>query len=373
MRDLLAHADLTRYTGQFVWLELSYDEPRNRNFLTKYGATATPTFFVINPQNETVLAMQAGVMSLAELKQFLERAADAVVGSGQTTADAALIRGDTLLVKQPADAARKYVEALELSSIDWPNRALAKASVVQALQDSKQWQQCAESAVKYAEDMKRDVLFVRTVASGMWCLASADPAPSLDLLLDKLRPLAEEALTLPISVRDHRDSIYRTLMIIETARNNTPAALKWGNRWLAELDAIKPRSDDERSALDIARVENIQVAGDPTRILPALRASEEAMPNNYIASLRLAQMELEAKQYEETISTCRRGLNRRPGAVGRTWLLKIEAQALAAKGQTTEARRLLEEALRAAEEIPGRQARENNIRSISKMLEVQSN
>jgi len=40
-----------------------------------------------------------------------------------------------------------------------------------------------------------------------------------------------------------------------------------GEQWLAELDAIKPTSDDERSALDIARVENIQAYGDPARIL----------------------------------------------------------------------------------------------------------
>src|SRR5213082_2065232 len=48
MRDLLAHADLARYAGQFVWLELSYDELRNRDFMSKYGASATPTFFVID-------------------------------------------------------------------------------------------------------------------------------------------------------------------------------------------------------------------------------------------------------------------------------------------------------------------------------------
>ena len=373
MRDLLAHADLARYAGQFVWLELSYDEPQNRDFLTKYGANATPTFFVINPQTEVVVAMQPGAMSLDELKQFLNRGADAVRAGGQTKADAALIRADALMAQQPADAAKKYLEALELAPVDWPRRELAEASAVQALYDSKQWQQCAEGAVKFAAAMKRDVFFVRTVANAMWCLASADPAPSIDPQLNALRPLAEEALTLPISVRDHRDSIYRTLMIIESASKNTSAALKWGDRWLAELDAIKPRSDDERSALDIARVENIQVAGDPSRILPALRASEKAMPNNYIASLRLAQMELEAKQYEETILTCRRGLGRRPGAVGRSWLLRIEAQALAARGQTAEARRVLEEALTAAQQIPGRQARESNVRALEKMLEVQPN
>ena len=368
MRDLLAHADLGRYAGQFVWLELSYDEPRNRDFLAKYGAKATPTFFVINPENETVVAMQPGAMSLRELKQFLDRGAAAMLATEKTPADVALRRGDTMMAEQPAEAARAYLEALQLAPADWPRRELAEASSTQALQDSNQWQQCAENAVKYARGMQHDVLFVRTVVSGLWCLASADPAPWVDVQLDALRPLAKDALSLPISVRDHRDSIYRTLMIIESARKDSSAALKWGDQWLAELDSIKPGSDDERSALDIARVENIQVAGDPARILPALRASEKAMPDNYIASLRLAQMEFAAKQYEEAIATCRRGLNRRPGAVGRTWLLKIEAQAFQAKGQSAEARRLLEEALTAAEQIPSGQARANNITAIKKSL-----
>src|SRR5215813_8023974 len=115
MRDLLAHADLAGYAGQFVWLELSYDEPQNREFLSKYGAKATPTFFVINAQDETVIAMQPGVMSLTELKQFLDRGAGALRASGHTTADAALIRGDALMAQQPADAAREYLEALRLA------------------------------------------------------------------------------------------------------------------------------------------------------------------------------------------------------------------------------------------------------------------
>ena len=369
MRDLLAHADLSRYAGQFVWLELSYDQPQNRDFLNKYGANATPTFFVINPNNQAVLAMQSGVMSLVELKQFLDRGATAMLGSAQTPADSALGRGDTLMAQQPADAAEEYLRALQLAPADWVRRHLAEASAVQALQNSKQWQRCAEAAANYAGAMEHDEVFVRTVASGMWCLASADQGSWKDTLFEKLQPFAEGALSLPFTVRDHRDSIYRTLMLIEVARKNDSAALEWGDRWLAELDAIKPRSDDERSALDIARVENIQVIGDPARILPALRASETAMPHNYIASLRLAQMELEAKQYDAVIATCRRGLGRRPGAFGRAWLLRIEAEALEATGRKTEAHQVLQKALTAAEQIPGKEAREKNVAAIKKTLQ----
>jgi hypothetical protein len=84
-------------------------------------------------------------------------------------------------------------------------------------------------------------------------------------------------------------------------------------------------------------------------------------------------MQLEAKQFEEAILTCLRGLDRKPGALSRAWLLTIEAQALTAKGQAAAGRRVLDEALRAAEQIPSKEARENNVRNIEKMRAAQSN
>jgi predicted negative regulator of RcsB-dependent stress response len=369
MRDLLAHADLARYAGQFVWLELSYDEAGNRPFLTKFGAEATPTFLIIDPRDEQVAAMQPGAMSLPELTQFLDRGGSSVLAKTQTPADAALTRGDALLARQPAEAAKSYQQALQLASTSWPQRDLTEASLVQALEDSHQWQPCAETASTEAARMKRGVIFARTVVAGLWCLASTDPAAWTEAELGKLKPLAEESLTLSTTVRDHRDAIYRTLMYISIARHDPAGAAKWGDRWLAELDAIQPASDDERSALDIARVENIQAFGDPARILPALIASEAAMPNNYIASLRVAQMQSAAKHDDLAIAACDRGLARGPGPNGRAWLLQIKAGALTAQGQNQEARRALEQALQAAQAIPDKKAREMNVQKISNSLQ----
>jgi predicted negative regulator of RcsB-dependent stress response len=84
--------------------------------------------------------------------------------------------------------------------------------------------------------------------------------------------------------------------------------------------------------------------------------------------LRLAQMELAAKHFDETIAACDRGLGRAPGANGRAWLLQIKARALGQKGKTVEARRALQEALQAAQEIPNQGSRDVNIDSIKKAL-----
>jgi tetratricopeptide (TPR) repeat protein len=369
MRGLLAHADLDRYAGQFVWLEVNYDKAENRGFLAKYGANATPTFYIIDPQDQRVAAIQTGAMSLAELTHFLDRGTSGVFAKRQTPADAALRRGDGLLSDKPEEAVKAYQEALRLAPATWPRRELAEASLTAALQDSRQWLQCAETAATEAASMNRNEMFGRTVVAGMWCLVSADPASWTAAQAARLEPLAEAALALPTTVRDHRDELYRTLMYLSLSRNDQSGAANWGDRWLDELDARKPVDDEERSAVDIARVENVQVFGDPKRILPALIASERAMPHDWNASLRVAQMENAAKNYDEAVAACDRGLSRMPGAAGRSWLLRTKADALMQTGNSEEARRVLEEALQAAQTIPNAHSRDNNVNKIKQALE----
>jgi tetratricopeptide (TPR) repeat protein len=368
MRGMLDQADLARYAGQFVWLELNYDKAENRAFLAKYGPSATPTFFIIDAQNGQVRATQTGAMSLAQFKQFLDRGSDAVFATRQAPADIALTRGDALLAEKPKEAVGAYREALRLSPAKWSRRELAEASLVTALQNSHQFQECAETAATEAARMNRDEMFGRTVVAGLWCLDSADPAPWSKEPASKLELLAKEALSLPATVRDHRDELYRTLMYLSLARDDKGSAAKWGDLWLVELDARKPANKEERSAVDIARVENVQILGDPERILPALITSERAMPHDWNASLRVAQMESAAKNYDEAIAACHRGLSRIPGPLGKSWLLQTKADVLRQKGQPAEARQALEEALQAAEAIPSASSREKNVSRIKQML-----
>ena len=93
------------------------------------------------------------------------------------------------------------------------------------------------------------------------------------------------------------------------------------------------------------------------------------MPDGWNASLRVAQMENAAKNYDEAIAACDRGLARKAGPAGRSWLLRIKADALGNKGQPEAARKALQEALTAAEAIPNPQTRESSVKSIKATLE----
>ena len=369
MRDMLAHADLDRYAGQLVWLELNFDNENSRTFLDEYGAVGTPTFYVIDPQDGQVTAAQTGAMSLEELKAFIDRGVSGVSMKRLPLADAALARGDALLAQRPPEAVAAYRQALKSAPSGWPRSELAQASLVTALRSSQQYRECSQTAALGAATMKRDSTFARTVVTGMWCLVSPQPAPPWQTQeAAKLEPLAKEALSLTTTIRDHRDELYRTFMMLSLARQDKTTAQMWGDRWLAELDAIHPRNDEERTALDIARVENIEVYGDPKRILPALSASELAMPGSWNASLRVAQMEYDAKHYEAAITACDRGLRRGPGPFGQSWLLQTKASALEKTGQIAGARRALEDALIAAQRIPLGRTRDSNLNRIHDAL-----
>jgi predicted negative regulator of RcsB-dependent stress response len=367
---MLVQADLARFAGQFVWLELNFDNEANGAFLAQYGAYATPTFYIIDSQDGNVAASQTGAMSLVELKQFLDRGLRGVSSKKQTRADIALVRGDTVLAKRPEEAVADYKEALQLAQVSWSQREVAQASLVTALQSSGHYQECAETAAIAARDMSRGPSFARTIVAGMWCLHSDDPAPWTKATAVNLEPLANEALSLHSTVRDHRNELYRTLMYLALSRENKKKAAVLGDRWLAELDGIKPKNSEERTAVDIARVESVQVFGDPRRILPALQASEREMPTNWNASLRVAQMESQEGNFVEAIAATDRGLARRPGPAGKSWLLRVKADALVETGRKTEARRALEEALVAAKTIPNEGSRENNIRALQRSIEA---
>jgi tetratricopeptide (TPR) repeat protein len=307
-------------------------------------------------------------MSEPELRAFLDRGVS-LAQSRQTPADAALERADALLSTKSPGAVAAYEEVLRVAPPDWPRRSLAQYSLVTALQINEQHQQCAETAAREASVMKHDNAFANTVVAGMWCLVQADAtAPWRTAAAAKLEPLAKEALSSPETVRDERNELYRTLMYLAIARKENSQAGILEEKWLGEIDSVKPKDDEERSAVDIARVEAISIYGDPERVLPALRSSEQAMAHNYNASLRVAQMEKAAKHYDAAIAACERGLSRDPGAAGRSWLLQTKAAVLKEKGQSAEAHEALEQALKAAQEIPSQAQRENNLKRIKQAL-----
>ncbi len=313
-------------------------------------------------------------MTLPELSAFLDQGEEGVRGRPRKAPDAALARGDALLGRgRPADAAAAYRDALRLAPPGSPERVLAIRSLASALLTGGNWQPCAETAAAAAPTMAREPAFVRVVHTGLSCAGQGGAAPWAEAARKILVPLALEAVALPTALRDDRFQIYQELMDDAKRRDDTVALVRWGARWLGEIEATTPASDDERTALDIARVDAVSLLGTPERALAALVASERAMPANYNASLRLAQTATAARRYDDAVAVCDRGLAHASGPIGRTWLLETKAEALAGRGDVAAARRVLEEALRSARAIGSVHVRDHNVRRITRALAEKGN
>jgi tetratricopeptide (TPR) repeat protein len=231
-----------------------------------------------------------------------------------------------------------------------------------------QSQACAETVTAEAPGLPRDPTFASVVLSGLSCANQAGAAPWAEAARKALEPLAAEAAALPTALRDDRFQLYQQLMHAAQHRGDGAALARWGERWLDEIEATVPASDDERTALDIARVDAVQLLETPARALPALSASERAMPGNYNASLRLAQIATAARRYDDALAACERGLAHVTGPLGRSWLLQTEAEALLGKGDAAAARRALEEALHSARAIGTRRNRDSNVERITRAI-----
>ena len=348
---------------------MDLDKPQNKTFIVAHGVSATPTLFVLDPHDQRATATQLGGLTTAEFAAFLERGERGVSSRAKAPADAKLARGDELLARnQPGAAAAAYGEALRVADNRWPERDRAIGAYVGALMSSRQIQPCAETAAIEAPNMRRGTAFGRVVLSGLTCANDADSAAWAAATRRTLEPLAVEAIGVQTILRDHRFQLYQQLMIAAQGRKDETGVKRWGDQWLCEIDASKPGNDNERSGLDIARVDVASLLGDPSRVLPALQASERVMPTNYNASLRLAQMQNQAKRYGDAIAACDRGLAHVTGPLGRTWLLQTKAEALIQLGQTLNARRTLESALKAAQAIGVKSAHDNNVARVSSAI-----
>ena len=324
---------------------------------------------MIDPANGRVAASHQGGLSLAQLTEFLDRGAREVAGAPHRPADSALAAGDAWLgAGQPEKAEPFYRRALALGEPGWQDHELATAQLVWALFLEHRSQDCAEMAAEQAPAMTRGTPFVRVVLAGFSSTCRQDTASWVRNSRAKLAPLAAEATQLAVTARNDRFVLYQGLMTAADIEGDSATVRSWGERWLGEIDATVPKNEDERTALDVARVDAVGILGTPERAIAALQASEKAMPRNYNASLRLAQVLSEAKRYDEALAACDRGLAKVDGPLGRTWLLETKGETLIEKGDRKEAKETLEAARRSANAIVTASNRDGNLRRISSLM-----
>jgi hypothetical protein len=251
LRAALKSPALDGYAGQFVWLDLNYDEPRNAAFLAAH-ITGTPTLLVMDPASGTVLDAWTGSATPAQLATMFTHA----LAPPGDQADVALRRGDALLGGNDFKAAATaYEQALAAGGAQWPGRWHAMEQLIGALSGpGSPPRACADRAVAEAPSMPREHPFVSVALVGMQCL-QGEPSLIGTPEGDRIEALAAEALALPVASEDEHYMMYDAMYAIRTQTGDAAGAHAVADVYMAYTESMPPpTTDDERRARDQSRL-----------------------------------------------------------------------------------------------------------------------
>jgi tetratricopeptide (TPR) repeat protein len=332
------------YAGQFVWLELDYDDPHNAPFIAAH-APAIPLLLVVDPATGEPYETWGGSATLLQISELLTRAL--VRDHGAATL--AFERGDALFSRgDSAGALAAYEQALAAGGPAWTQHGHVLEQVMNVVAgDSKA---CVARAAAEAPSMQRDHSFVSVALSGIQCL---DNDASLHGQPDAARveQLATEALDVPSASEDEHFMLFEELYYVKTAAGDTQGAHALAERYLAYVEHRPPSTAvDTRMARDQALLRATAKVGTPERAIPILEVSERELADAPSAE-RLASAYSLAKRWPDAIAAATRGLARSPGPTEQTRLLCARVAAALAQGDRASAKRDLETATEAATRI----------------------
>lgn len=327
---VLTAAPLAAVAKQHTWLALDADRPENAGFFSRFPVTAFPTFLVVDPANETIVARWVGTGTPEQMRAFFasaERSADDPVTRGQRALaredfaearrvfEAALAHG----VADPALRTRLldgYIEALSNLPPEVEVKSGAAPSPQRAgsqRKDDGPARTCAEIGAKHmgeVEDTAPGMDFVGTVAT---CATSA-PEPVrtqvLQSVVRRLEPVTQHFS--PDLSADDRSGVYEALAEAYNALGRADDARRATEARAHMLDeaAARARTAEERATFDAHRLDCDIKLGRFAEAEKMLLASETALSGDFNPPYRLAVLYLAQGRTADGLAAIDRALAR---------------------------------------------------------------
>jgi tetratricopeptide (TPR) repeat protein len=367
---------LTSRAGQFVWLELNVDDERNAGHRERLSLEALPTFYVLNPADESVVMRRVDGMTVAEMGSFLDEARAAATGTAPSSpAEAALLRADRLNGEgKKAEAAAAYREAMGAAPTAWPPYGRAVVALLFLQQSLSEEAKCLAVAREALPRLGGSPATVMAARSGLDCalgLGTDDPgrAPALaEMEAATRKSVADASLG---AAADDVSTSYLSLIQARKDAGDPAGARKDATAWAAflEAQAAAAKTPEQRAVFDSHRLSAYLELQQPERAIPMLQASEKDLPDDYNPSARLAVAYFEMKKLDEALAASNRALPKVKGP-RRLQVLQRRSDIFAARGDAAAAREALEQALASAQSLPPGQRSERTIQALKKKLEA---
>jgi tetratricopeptide (TPR) repeat protein len=367
---------LTSRAGQFVWLELNIDDEENAAHRERLSVEALPTFFVLDPADESVVIRREDGMTVAEMDAFLEEARAAASGKGSSSpVEAALLRADRLNgERKKAEAAAAYREALDLAPAGWPPYGRAVVALLFLQQSLGEEAKCLALARETLPRLAGAPASVMVARSGLDCALGLPKeeagrgAAVAEMEAATRRTLADPTLG---AIADDVSSSHLSLIQARKDAGDPAGAKKDAEAWAAflEAQAAAAKTPEQRAVFDSHRMSAYTELQQPERAIPMLQQSEKDLPDDYNPPARQAVAYRAMQKLDEALAASNRALPKVTGP-RRVQVLRTRSEIFAAKGDAAAAREALEQALACAEALPPGQRSERTIQALKKQLEA---
>ena len=328
--------------GAVVWASIETEAEKNKDVVDKYPLDAWPTFVLVNPDDETVIARWLGAASVSDFRAFVRNGATAYRSrmKGASPAAAAQRKGDEARLSGdlPASAAA-YARAVQLSKPkdpQRPERLALYANALRKLHTKAAGRTCialAQRELNHTGDTAIATDFIGYATSCAGDLPRGDPAVA------KLTAAAIERLQkllavkdAPLSADDRSDALANLAELLDDKGRHDDAVAAMKTRAAVLEEAAGKAADATAAATyDPHRVDTYLFLGEPQKAEALLVAREKELPADYNPAARLARVLLEEKKLPEAEAAVDRALAKMTRGQRRVGILGLKAKILAAE------------------------------------------
>ncbi len=309
---------LAPLADRFVWVGIDTEQPRNAPIVAQFTPEVWPTFYLIDPTDESILGRWAGSGSVAQMRAFLtdgERAMQQAHAAEATGDDplALLVQGDRAAQgRNYAGAAKLYEQALAKAPADWPRRADALGAWLLALWRSDAGK-CVDLGLARMNDTGNAASAADFAAFATFC---ADELPAKDPRIEKIRRAAAarwQALiddaSAPLTPDDKGD-VYGLLIDTLGQLGDAKGARAAAEARLALLDKAAAEAPDALAAstYDWARADTYLTLGRGEEAVAFLSKRENAAPDDYNPPYWLARVLQKLGRHADALAAMDRAL-----------------------------------------------------------------
>jgi tetratricopeptide (TPR) repeat protein len=353
--------------GRAVWFSFDVEGPGNEAVAARFPAKVLPTFFVVDPADESVHGRWEGAATTQQMRDFLRDAERSIELShaGSLAPDdplALLLAGHRATLAGDLDgSARSFREALATAPRDWPRRPDALLALAVTLERHERFAECVDLALETlrGDALGRSSSLADFAATALDCAAhpstAAAKAKTLRELVSQTLGKVARDPTAPMSPDDRGDAL-RIVWDAEESLGRHPAALAAARERLAVLDAAAKRAKSPAvaSTFDGGRLETLVFLGRAREAAAFLAERERELPDDYNPPHRLAIAYEALGDGANALAAIDRAIAKAWGA-RKARMLDKRADILVKLGRKAEARATLEAELAHLRSLPSEQ------------------